>query len=70
MRALSCIGSGNQPMQCYSSIRGKQHHQAPRQEGPVTIKQRKPSVSSDEPRLDLPVISNPILETCNCVQPP
>ena len=70
LRALSCNGSQNQPTRCYSSVRRKQHHQAPRQEGPVTIKQRKPSVNSDEPGLDLPVISNPILETRNCNQPP
>ena len=36
----------------------------------TAIKQRKSSVSSDELGLDLPPISNPILEIGNCVQPP
>ena len=36
----------------------------------IAIKQRRSSVSSDELGLDLPPISNPILEIGNCVQPP
>ena len=36
----------------------------------IAIKQRRSSVSSDELGLDLPPISNPILEIANCVQPP